>query len=122
MSSPTTDPRIRQAFITGLRDLAGYLARHPAVPVPRFGTQILLCANSTDDGGCAQVDHFARQLGTASADSIADNGHYAAARSFGPVGYQMVAISEARMARYYAEISYAGCVTPDTTGRDSHAR
>jgi hypothetical protein len=54
---------LRQAFITGLRDLAAYLAAHPAVPVPWHGTEILLSARSTDDGGCAQVDHFARQLG-----------------------------------------------------------
>ena len=61
--SLTTDTATRQAFITGLRDLADYLDQHPAVPVPAYGTEILLCANSTDDGGCAQVNHFARQLG-----------------------------------------------------------
>jgi hypothetical protein len=30
----TTDPATRQAFITGLRDLADYLTSHPAVTVP----------------------------------------------------------------------------------------
>jgi hypothetical protein len=118
----TTDPGIRQAFITGLRDLAWYLASHPAVPVPRYGTQILLSANSTDDGGCAQVDHFARQLGAPTENTIADDGHYAAERSFGPVGYRMTAISDARMARHHADASYTGCVTPDITGGDPHAR
>jgi hypothetical protein len=59
----TADPDARQAFITGLQDLAWYLAAHPAVPVPRYGTDIHLHADSTDDGGCAQVDHFAWHLG-----------------------------------------------------------
>ena len=61
--SLTTHPEARQAFITGLRDLADYLDRHPALAVPAHGTDILLHAASADDGGCAQVDYFARQLG-----------------------------------------------------------
>jgi hypothetical protein len=120
--SPATDSDHRQAFITGLRDLAWYLASHPAVPVPRYGTEIFLSADSTDNGGCAQVDHFARQLGVTPADDLARSGHYGAVRSFGPVGYRMTAISEFAMARHHAEASYTGCVTPDTTGRDPHAR
>jgi len=116
----TTDPDARQAFITGLRDLAWYLAAHPAVPVLRYGTEIHLHANSTDDGGCAQVDHFARQLGATAENSIAHDGHYEAARCFGPVGYKIIAISQARMAHYHAEASYTGCVTPDTSGSDRH--
>jgi hypothetical protein len=108
----TTDPDARHAFITGLRDLAGYLASHPAVPVPRYGTEILLSANSTDDSGCAQVDHFARQLGVSPDDDLADLGRYSAVRSFGPVGYRMTAISHDVMARYYAESTYRGSVIP----------
>ena len=107
-SSPRWD------FITGLRDLADYLAAHPAVPVPEHGTEILLHAASTDDGGCAQVDRFARQLGVRVENGLAYDGHYRAARSFGPVGYRMVAISDRAMARYHAHDSYHGCVTPDT--------
>ena len=49
----TTDPGTRQAFISGLRNLADYLTSNPSVPVPRYGTEIHLCASSTDDGGCA---------------------------------------------------------------------
>ena len=109
----TTDPNVRQAFITGLRDLADYLARHPAVAVPVHGTEILLHAASADDGGCAQVDRFARQLGVPVENELAYDGHYRAARSFGPVGYRMIAISEAAMARHHAHDSYYGCVTPD---------
>ena len=112
--SVTTDPAARQAFITGLRALAGYLDTHPAVPVPAYGTEIYLNAASTDDGGCAQVAHFARQLGVPVPTSISYSGHYEAARRFGPVGYRMIAISDAAMARHYAADSYYGCVTPDT--------
>ena len=108
------DTDLRQAFITGLRDLACYLASHPALPVPRHGTEILLTADSTDDGGCAQVDQFARQLGVTPHDDLADTGHYSAARSFGPVGYRMTAISDHAMARHHAEMTYSGCITPDT--------
>ena len=114
MSFTSTDPVIRQAFITGLRDLADYLASHPAVAIPAHGTEILLSAASADDGGCAQVDHFARQLGVPVQNDLACDGHYRAARSFGPVGYRMTAISDHAMARHRADRSYSGCVTPDT--------
>jgi hypothetical protein len=73
-----------------------------------------LCAASTDDGGCAQVDHFARHMDAATEDRLACSGHYEAARSFGPVGYRIIAISDAAMARHLAADSYYGCVTPDT--------
>lgn len=112
--SPITDIATRQAFITGLRDLADYLVTHPAVPVPDHGTEILLCTASADDGGCAQIDRFARQLGVPVENELAYSGHYGAARSFGPVGYRMTAISDAAMARHYAYSSYSGAVTPDT--------
>jgi len=110
----TTDPETRQALITGLRELAGYLDQHPAVPVPKYGTEVYLVASSTDDGGCAQVAHFARQLGVPVPKSISYSGHYEAACQFGPVGYRMVAISDDAMARHYAYSSYSGAVTPDT--------
>ena len=110
----TTTPDARRAFITGLRDLADYLDQHPAVAIPAHGTEILLSAASADDGGCAQVDYFARQLGVRVENSLAYSGHYGAVRSFGPVGYRMTAISDAAMARYHAADSYHGCVIPDT--------
>ena len=112
--STTTDLSTRQAFITGLRDQADYLDQHPAVAIPEHGTDILLSAASADDGGCAQVDRFARQLGVPVENELAYSGHYRAVRCFGPVGYRMAAISEAAMARHHAHHSYSGCVTPDT--------
>jgi hypothetical protein len=112
--SPTTATTARQAFISGLRDLADYLDQYPAVAIPVYGTEILLSAASTDDGGCAQVDSFARQLGVTVENDLAYSGHYGAARSFGPVGYRMAAISDHAMARHHAHESYHGSVTPDT--------
>ena len=50
--------------------------------------RILLSASSADDGECAQVDYFARQLGIPVENDLAYSGHYGAARSFGPVGYR----------------------------------
>ena len=110
----TTDIATRQAFITGLRDLADYLDQHPAVPVPKYGDEIHLCARSTDDGGRAQVDHFATHMQAAIDNRLAYSGHYEAVRSFGPVGYRMTAISDHAMARYHAADTYYGYVTPDT--------
>jgi hypothetical protein len=113
MSLPT-DRAIREAFIIGLWDLATYLAQHPDVPIPAYGTEILLSVSSADDGGCAQVDYFARQLGVPVENDLAYSGHYGAVRSFGPVGYRMTAISDHAMARHHAHESYHGSVTPDT--------
>ena len=110
----SSEPADRDAFIAGLRALADYIDVHQDVPVPTYGADILLHAASTDDGGCAQVDTFARQLGGSVEDDLADGGHYRATGTFGPVGYRMVAISDAAMARHYADSSYSGCVTPDT--------
>ena len=108
----TTDPATRQAFITGLRDLADYLDQHPAIPVPRHGTEIYLPASSTDDGGCAQVRHFARQLGVTPTDNRALTGHYETGRFFGPIGYRMISLSAARMTVYQADAELNGL--PDT--------
>ena len=115
----TTDPGARQAFITGLRDLADYLARHPAVAVPAHGTEILLHAASTDDGGCAQVDRFARQLGVPVENELAYAGHYRAARSFGPVGYRMIAISDARDGPPPRGTTPTTATSPPTPGPDA---
>jgi hypothetical protein len=102
----TTDPGIRQAFITGLRDLASYLASHPAVPVPGNGAEIYLPAYLTEHGGRAQVDQFAGQTGVTVTDNTAHDGHYEASRFFGPVRYRMIALSHARMTFYQAEAAY----------------
>jgi len=106
--SITTDPATRDDFITGLRDLADYLASHPAVTVPLYGAEIYLPAHLTDHGGCTQVDRFARQMGVTVADNITRTGHYEAVRSFGPIGYRMIALSTARLTVYQDEASLNG--------------
>jgi hypothetical protein len=110
----STGIKDRVEFITALYDLARFLDIHPDVPVPLFGDQITLNADSFDNGGKAQVDHIARLLGAAITDDTTNGGHYRAVRQFGPLSYEAVAIPEACIARYDAEHSYRGCVTPDT--------
>jgi len=112
MPAYSTDPGCRDTFITALRALADYLATHPGTPVPSYGADILLHAASADDGGCAQVDTFARRFGATIHNTLAYDGHYEAVRSFGPIGYKMIAISDARMAQHRAYTSYDGSVIP----------
>ena len=110
----TTDPGARDRFIRALRELADYLDKHPAIPVPKHGATILLHAATADDGGRAQVNRIAQLLDTAVNDETARGGHYWATRQFGPLGYEVVAITAAYHASYDADSSYRGCVTPDT--------
>lgn len=109
----TTDPAARDEFIASLRALADHLAAHPALPVPKHGTTVLLHANSADDGGRCQVDQLARLLGVNVTDETAIGGHYSAVRCFGVVGYEAVAITDAYSAQAAAESSYRGRVIPD---------
>ena len=106
---PPADPRAE--FIAALRGLAGYLAEHPGLPVP-FGLHCVhvFPARSTDADERAWVDQFAALTGAAAAEQ---DGHYTAAKLFGPIEYAAVAISSARRAAYQAETSYRDCVEPD---------
>jgi hypothetical protein len=106
-------PEERAGFIAALRQLADYLAEHPAVPVPEHGADITLHANSTEDGGRDQVTHIARLLGATITDDTATGGHYRATREFGLISYEAVSIPTSCMDRHHAFSSYRGCVTPD---------
>lgn len=107
----TTDTAKRDAFIKGLLDLAGYLTDHPDLPVPESGTEILVGVQYVEDGGLTEVT----RAGTALAADTArtGDGGYDTARSFGPLGYRVFALTRASMARHHAEASYRGCVIPD---------
>jgi hypothetical protein len=94
----TTDPAAREAFIAGLRELADFLAASPAVPVPKYGETILLTTHGTDEENRRAVDEFAAVTGADTPDGWNEYGSYAAARTFGVIGYKAVAHSAASMA------------------------
>jgi hypothetical protein len=103
----------RAAVVAGLRALASYLAANPAVPVPPHGWEVLVHAQGTDSQQFSQVDLVSQILGERPADERAGIGHHHVERSFGPVTYRFVGISERRMAQHRAWESYAGSVVPD---------
>jgi hypothetical protein len=109
MTSPNDD---RAALITGLRGLADFLATHPDVPVPPGYHETIVHVfpgGQSDAERCAEVDRVAAVLGTPAADP--DHcGHYATDRTFGPVTYRVLAISDAHRADYHAQMSYFGAV------------
>ena len=107
------DPATRREFITGLRDLADYLAAHPGLPVPVYGRQIIVPLNPYDEGGSFQVRKYARLLGVPVTDEAATGGNCYAEKPFGSVIYKLVAIPDDSMARYHALTSYDGCVDPE---------
>jgi hypothetical protein len=117
--SHTTDTAGRQAYITGLRQLADYLDANPGVPVPRYGTTILLLTRLAEDGGIAEIVDIAAQLAAPVIDATQDMGSYRTCRSFGSVTYEAVSHTRASMAVYRAEVSYAGCVVPDEVSADA---
>jgi hypothetical protein len=108
----TTDPGAKGRFIRSLRELADYLDRNAAIPVPVCGTTVILHASSAEDGGRAQVDRIATLMDTDVTDDTAHGGHYRAVRTFGPIGYEIVAIPGSVMAAHHALMSYRDCVTP----------
>ena len=109
----TTDPGAKGRFVHALRELADYLDRNPAIPVPTTGETITVHASSTGSGGRAQVDQIAQLLHADIRDETARGGHYWAIRQFGPIGYEIVAISDAPAAPGQTPACYQS-VTPDT--------
>lgn len=57
------------------------------------------------------MDQFAGMIG---AEPTEHNGHHMATIEFGRIEYVAVAISDAARAVYQAEMTYAGCVEPDS--------
>jgi len=109
----TTDPGAKGRFTRALRELADYLDRNPAIPVPKTGETVTLHASSADYGGRAQVDRIAALLDAGIRDETARGGHYWAVRQFGPIGYEIVAISETTPTPGRTPTCYQS-VTPDT--------
>ena len=106
----SASPDQRARFTAGLRELADYLDAHDDVPVPDY-PHITVHADGASDAGDRQaVDAAARGLGTRAAESRPGSGHYKTRRDFGPLSYEVLAISRACMADYDARQSYAGNV------------
>lgn len=112
MTNPIDQVR-RQAVIDGLRDLATFLEEHPDVPVPPYSTTtILYHTDGTDEEQRAEVDRVASILDVTPTANAEDT-HYKAERSFGPLAYEALAIRAAWMRRFAAANSYYGVVQPD---------
>ena len=80
----------RAQVIAGLRQLAAYLEQHPDMPVCPFGWDLNVYPRQpTEAQNRAEVDRIAAILGVTPADQISAGGHYAAARTFGRVTYQV---------------------------------
>ena len=106
----------RRAFINGLRDLANYLEDHPELPHPGYVTAIdVFPEGDTDTERRNGVNQLAEHLGVIPTDR---RGHYRAIRTFGPITYCAVAISDQARAIHDANYSYHGCITPDSTTGD----
>ena len=107
----SNDPDNRQAYITGLYELADYLAEHAGIPVPEHPTAILVPLGEQEDGGRPDIDYVADEYSWPVQDQ---DGSYETRRVFGPVTYKIYSLTKARMARHHAQTSYWGSVTPDT--------
>ena len=107
---PTTDPRDREEFTRGLRELADFLDANPRIPVPSIETKIILAVNDAEDGGITEIVGLSIELAAPFAES---NGFYRTARKFGSVTYVGVSQTRASLAQFRASNSYYGCVTPD---------
>ena len=104
------DPRTE--FIAARRELADYLTEHPALPVPLGRHSVSVFPHlGTDADERAWVDQFAAMTGATAAEQ---NGYYRATKSFDPIEYGAVAIFSARQAACRAELSYQGCIQPES--------
>jgi hypothetical protein len=108
----TLDPDDRAAWIDGLVALACFLEAHPDLPVPEsYSTQVItVFSDGTDAEQRAAVDAAAAVLGVTASDPHG-HGHYKAARQFGPLGFEFLAISHAASARFDARYSYHDSIT-----------
>jgi hypothetical protein len=102
------------AFTAALRELADYLDAHPDLPVPDYesGAEVHISVlDGGDDERRAEVDRIAAVLGVPAHTTPA--GAYLVRRTFGGrVRYSAAMVPAEYMARYNAEMTYAGAVTP----------
>ena len=104
----------RHQIITGLRSLADFLEANPAVPVNKYGIDVLHSVREHDDtASAAEVDRIAALLGNDVQDERHQRGHYKVTRTFGRVTYRAYYVPSEEMRRYRAWCSYVNAVTPD---------
>jgi hypothetical protein len=81
----------RQAFISGLRALAGFLEENPEVPAPVNTSVLVFPPHASDAENRREIDAIASRIGSGTRTTPA-YGHYVTSRAFGAVGYRAVAI------------------------------
>ncbi len=81
----------RQALISGLRELAGFLESNPDVPAPAYTDILVFPPSASDAGKRREVDVIASLIGSGT-ETFSSHRHYQTSRRFGPVEYRAVAI------------------------------
>ena len=81
----------RQALISGLRELAGFLEGNPDVPAPACTGLLVFPPGVSDDEKRREVDVIASLIGSGT-ETFSSYRHYQTSRRFGPVEYRAVAI------------------------------
>lgn len=89
-----------QAFIDALHQLAQFLAEHPELPIPSYEALTVHTSGQSDAHERAIVDAAAKAMGVAPTANREDT-HYRAEIAFGPLTYQVLAISAQEMADYH---------------------
>lgn len=86
----------RSRIVCGLRELADYLDRNPAVPVHEDGWDLLVFTyGGTQECGRAEVDQVAAALGVAADADTPHDGLYTATKAFGPITYHFIHLNGA---------------------------
>ena len=112
-----TDPDARAAFITGLYQLADYLAENPGIPVPAVRHHHPGALDEQEDGSRAEIDYVAAEYLWPVHD---EDGCYETYRDFGPVGYTGLRPHQSPHGPALApRSSYWGSVTPDAVASDA---
>jgi hypothetical protein len=81
----------RQALISGLRKLAGFLEENPEIPAPEYADVLVFPPHASDAENRSEIDVIASLIGSGTETSPARR-HYTTSRRFGPVEYRAVAI------------------------------
>jgi hypothetical protein len=84
----------RQALISGLRELAGFLETNPDVPAPAYADVLVFPPHDSDTENRSEIDIIASLIGSGTETSPGPRRHYTTSRRFGPVEYRAVAIPE----------------------------